>query len=172
MKAIPDVLVHVDADMGYTDEPVGVIIVDKARQQVRLYQHANQWRTIAKWPCSTGKKPGRKEREVNQKTPVGVYIAVREVGQNFLSDTYGSRALPYFVLLFDNYLTRGGFEEWAGYRKLYFSIVEDRVSVSADSFQAAPKTANDPLFQAWRKLWQKNEQRSKMAATLSGDKNS
>ena len=69
-KAIPDVLVHVDADMGHADEPVRVIIVDKARQRVRLYRHVNQWQTIAKWPCSTGKKTGPKEREGDQRRPL------------------------------------------------------------------------------------------------------
>ena len=314
LKAIPNVLVYMDADMKDGLKPHRVVIVDKARQQIRLYCHADRWRNTAKWPCSTGKQSGPKEREGDQKTPVGVYFAVKEVGQQFLSDTYGTRALPldypneldrlyvrsgsaiwlhgtdkplqprdsngcvvlenwvidrlagyiqlnrtpviiventhlwsekkassiavqllsaahqwndamlhgayqdlcrhyaegakpstiwwqrwsrlrrnqgrgddiesmmrkrtiyrsgrHFVLLFDHYLTRGEHEEWAGYRKLYFCIEEDRVSIMADSFQSAPKTVEDPLFLAWRKLWKKSQQRSKMAVTLNGDKNS
>jgi len=313
-KAIPDVLVYVDTDMEYKAEPIRAIIVDKARQQVRLYSHAGQWRSTARWPCSTGKQLGPKEREGDQKTPVGVYFAVKEVGQKFLSDTYGTRALPldypneldrinvrsgsaiwvhgtdkplqpwdsngcvvlenhvidqlasyiqlnrtpviiverahlwskkkarsmarrllstaqrwngamlhgtyqefcsyytegakpsmkwwqrwtrhrrkqgagdafeslmrqrtiyrsgrHYILLFDHFLKKRGHEEWAGYRKLYFSVEEDRISILADTFQAAPKTGQNPFFHAWRKLWKKNKQRSKIAVTLNGEKNS
>ena len=313
-KAFPDVLVYADSDMGQGAHPSYVIIVDKARQQIRLYNGQDQWRTIGKWPCSTGKQTGPKAREGDQKTPVGVYFAVREVDRRFLSDTYGNRALPldypndldrrsarsgsaiwlhgtnrplqprdsngcvvlenhvidqlaryiqlnrtpviiverahlwlgkkalrladriltaanqwhdgmmygsyrdftrqyvegarpsmkwwrrwcryrrkkvmddafvsqmrrraiyrsgrHFVLLFDHHLKRGAYDEWAGYRKLYFIVEEDRVSIVAGGFQFAPKTGDDPLFCAWRKLWQKSEQRSRIAVTQNGDKNS
>lgn len=313
-KAISTIMVHVDSDLAYGAEPLRVIVVDKARQQIRVYSHENKWRTIAKWPCSTGKQSGPKEREGDQRTPVGVYFAVRDVGQKFLNDTYGTRALPldypneldrrnhrsgsaiwlhgtdrpllprdsngcvvmenhvidrlapyihlnrtpviivervrlwaekkaraladhlllkadqwnsammhgsyqkfcrhyadeakpssrwwqrwvrhrqqqmqgvrveslmrrrtiyrsghHFVLLFDHHLRWDGHEQWAGYRKLYLSVEKDRVSIVADAFQASPKTGGDPLFHAWRKLWQKREQRSRIAVTLNGDKNS
>ncbi len=312
--AIPDVLVHVDPDVGKDTLPLNVVIVDKARQQLRLYGYRDRWRTIAKWACSTGKQSGPKEMEGDRKTPNGIYFAVRQIEQQFLSDTYGSRALPldypneldrrhartgsaiwlhgtdktlqprdsngcvvlenrvidrlarnirlnrtpviiveriglwpekrarsladrvlstarrwndtmmkggyqdycrfydtgakpsmrwwrqwrrcrgkqgngdalesvvrrrtiyrsgcYFVLLFDHILKRGTQEQWAGYRKLYLNVEEDRVSIMADVFQASPKTGDNPLFYAWQKLWQKSEQRSRMAATLNGDKKS
>lgn len=306
-KAIPDVLVYADPDFGSGSSAAYVVIVDKSRQQIKLVGRSDRWKTLAKWPCSTGKQQGPKEREGDQKTPVGIYFATRDVGSAFLSETYGSRALPldypnaldrrsarsgsaiwlhgtnkplqpresngcvvlenrtidelahyirlnrtpviiverahlwpektarkvagqviaaasqwhnammkgsyqefsryytpeakpsmkwwqqwcrfrigqgsvsgaesvmrrraifradqYYVLLFDQYLKSGEREEWAGCRKLYFNVEEDRFLIFADAFHCSAGRGQDPLFSAWRKLWKNRGQHSRMAVT-------
>lgn len=93
-RAIPHALVYADADLHENFDTPYAVIVDKARQQISLYNFSGYWRSVAKWPCSTGKQAGPKEREGDQKTPEGVYFAVREVEAKFLTDTYGTRAMP------------------------------------------------------------------------------
>ncbi len=87
-------LIHADL-AGESMEPNPLVaIVDKSRQEVSLYRYDGRWRVEAQWPCSTGKIRGRKETEGDKKTPEGVYFVTRDVGSRFLTETYGSRALP------------------------------------------------------------------------------
>ncbi|MGD9369029.1 MAG: L,D-transpeptidase family protein [Desulfobacteraceae bacterium] len=303
-KAIPHALVYADPDLhGNRDTPYAVI-VDKARQKISLYNYRGYWRAVAKWPCSTGKKTGPKEREGDQKTPEGVYFAVRDVGARFLTDTYGTRAMPldypnwwdrrrqrsgsaiwlhgtnkpllardsngcvvienptmdrlarhirlnrtpviiveqghlwsvkaarqmaekilsaadqwhqalmygsyqsfrrcyapgqapsmkwwqrwcrqrrkhitdssfesrmqkraiyrsdgHCVLLFDHHLAVNTDSSWVGRRKMYVDVAEDNVFIVGDTYQCVPDDTDDPLFYAWRKLWQKDQQRCKI----------
>jgi len=112
-RAIPETLVYVDA--GIYDHPgmSFAVIVDKSRQQVNLYRHDGYWQMVAKWPCSTGKLPGPKEMEGDQRTPEGVYFATRDVGPQFLTQTYGARALPLdYPNWLDRHLSRSGSAIW------------------------------------------------------------
>jgi len=93
-RAIPEALVYADAENNDHPGITFAVIVDKSRQQVYLYKQDSYWRMIAKWPCSTGKLAGPKEMEGDQRTPEGVYFAIRDVGPQFLTETYGSRAMP------------------------------------------------------------------------------
>jgi len=313
-KAIPDVLVYTDAEIGGASDTTSAVIVNKARQRIVLYQYDGHWKNVAQWPCSTGKKEGPKKREGDQKTPEGVYFATRDVGQRFLSDTYGSRALPldypnwldrsrhrtgsaiwlhgtnkplnardsngcvvienavidrlarsirlqrtpviivdqtqwwsvkaaqrvadkilsaadqwhdammhgsfeaynrwyapgnkppmawwqrwcrqrnkqktdpyfvslmrgraifrsggYYILFFDHHLVSRTKDIWAGRRKLYLTVENDHAVIVGDTFQTSPQVHGDPLFYAWRKLWQNNPQRCNMAATEKGEEKS
>ncbi len=111
--AIPDVLVYADANSYDGAEIPYAVIVDKSRQQIRWYGKLNRWRTIAKWPCSTGKQSGPKSIEGDRKTPVGVYFAVRKIDGQFLSDTYGSQALPLdYPNVMDRSSARSGSAIW------------------------------------------------------------
>ncbi|MEJ2038129.1 MAG: L,D-transpeptidase, partial [Desulfosarcinaceae bacterium] len=87
---IPQALVHSDQDDGRGK----ILIVDKQRQTAFLWAKNGQWQEEARWPCSTGKAPGPKQVEGDQKTPEGIYFVLRNVPGRFLSDIYGSRALP------------------------------------------------------------------------------
>ena len=92
---IPDVLVYADLgrdEAGHTD--VAAVVVDKSRQELMAFSYDGKWRFVHAWPCSTGKKRGAKQREGDQKTPEGIYFVTRNVPGRFLSETYGSRALP------------------------------------------------------------------------------
>lgn len=113
LTSIPNVLVYTDPDInGYTDPP-RAIIVDKEHQQISLYCFNGYWKNEKMWPCSTGKKAGPKNREGDQRTPEGVYFATRNVGQRYLSNTYGSRALPLdYPNWLDRRLKRSGSAIW------------------------------------------------------------
>jgi murein L,D-transpeptidase YafK len=101
--AVPEALVYSDA--GLYDHPglSFALIVDKRRQKVILFRYDGYWRTMARWPCSTGKLAGPKTIEGDQRTPEGIYFTTRDVGPRFLTDTYGARALP---LDYPNWLDR------------------------------------------------------------------
>lgn len=111
--AVPEALVY--SDSGPHDHPglSFALIVDKSRQQVNLYRYDSYWRTIAKWPCSTGKLAGPKTYEGDQRTPEGVYFVTRDVGPRFLTETYGARALPLdYPNWLDRHLSRSGSAIW------------------------------------------------------------
>jgi hypothetical protein len=111
--AVPEALVYSDA--GLYDHPglSFALIVDKRRQQVNLYRYDGYWRMIGKWPCSTGKQAGPKTMEGDQRTPEGVYFVTRDVGPRFLTETYGSRALPLdYPNWMDRRLARSGSAIW------------------------------------------------------------
>ncbi len=304
--AAPEALIHIDS--GSHDHPgmSFAVIVDKSRQQINLYRYDGYWRLVAKWSCSTGRVAGPKEMEGDQRTPEGVYFATRNVGQRYLTETYGARALPldypnwldrhlsrtgsaiwlhgtskplqerdsngcivlenptinrlahyirlnrtpviivervrlqavkeahevagtllsaagqwheammhgsydefrrwygnhaapsmqwwrqwcrqrrnggvqsayrslmgqraiykcgdYYVLLFDHHLRTACRSEWVGRRKLYLSLIANRVRIIGDTFQAAPVRRKDPLIHAWRKLWKEVPNERKVAA--------
>jgi hypothetical protein len=111
--AVPESLVYSEA--GLYDHPglSFALIVDKSRQQANLYRYDGYWRTIAKWPCSTGKMVGPKAMEGDQRTPEGVYFVTRDVGPRFLTETYGARALPLdYPNWLDRHLSRTGSAIW------------------------------------------------------------
>lgn len=111
--AVPDALVY--SDGGRHDHPglSFALIVDKKRQQVNLYRYDGYWRTIAKWPCSTGKLAGPKTMEGDQRTPEGIYFVTRDVGPRFLTETYGARALPLdYPNWLDRHFSRTGSAIW------------------------------------------------------------
>lgn len=93
-RAVPEALVYADADINSHDGSRFAVVVDKSRQQINLFGWDGYWRMISKYPCSTGKLPGPKATEGDKRTPEGVYFAIRNVGPRYLTDTYGSRALP------------------------------------------------------------------------------
>ena len=106
---IPSVLIHSD-DAGGRNS---ILIVDKQGQTASLWSWDNQWRTLGQWPCSTGKRPGRKEIEGDLKTPEGIYFVTQQVPGRYLSETYGTRALPLdYPNWPDRMAGRGGTSIW------------------------------------------------------------
>jgi murein L,D-transpeptidase YafK len=71
-----------------------VILVEKATQQLFVYEFAGDYNLVATFSCATGEIPGDKQASGDQKTPEGVYFFVRAVGERYLSPTYGARAFP------------------------------------------------------------------------------
>lgn len=111
--AVPEALVFSDAGLYEHPGLSFALIVDKSRQQVNLYRYDGYWRTIAKWPCSTGKLAGPKIMEGDHRTPEGVYFVTRDVGARFLTETYGTRALPLdYPNWLDRHLSRSGSAIW------------------------------------------------------------
>ncbi len=108
-SCIPSVLIHSDDDNGRNT----ILIVDKQRQTAALWTRDSQWRRAGQWPCSTGKKSGRKEIEGDLKTPEGIYFVTRQVSGRYLSETYGTRALPLnYPNWPDRMAGRGGTAIW------------------------------------------------------------
>lgn len=92
---VPDVLLCAEfSGIGNKHMSRKAVIVDKSLQQLLVFQYKGRWCFLRSWPCSTGKKRGAKQREGDQKTPEGVYFITRHVEGRFLSETYGTRALP------------------------------------------------------------------------------
>ncbi len=94
LRAVPEALVYADSDINNRDDIAFAVIVDKSRQMIYLYRQDVYWRMVFEYPCSTGKLTGPKATEGDKRTPEGVYFAVRDVDASYLTDTYGSRALP------------------------------------------------------------------------------
>lgn len=91
---IPEILVYSEFARHEFRAGQHAVIVDKQTQQLYLFAYQGRWRLADRWPCSTGKRPGRKQREGDFKTPEGIYFVTRKVPGRFLEDTYGSCALP------------------------------------------------------------------------------
>ena len=106
---IPSVLIYSDRDDGDTK----VLIVDKRKQTAFLWVKNSQWQKAAQWTCSTGKLSGRKQIEGDMRTPEGIYFVLRKVPGRFLSETYGTRALPLdYPNWSDRIAKRGGSAIW------------------------------------------------------------
>jgi murein L,D-transpeptidase YafK len=91
---LPSVLVYSELSIEEMSSDQYAVVVDKSRQTVFVFVFQGRWRLADKWPCSTGKKAGRKRVEGDYKTPVGVYFAMRRVPNRYLTETYGAFALP------------------------------------------------------------------------------
>lgn len=71
-----------------------IVLVEKASQQLFLYQYDGEYREILRMKCSTGKVRGNKKESGDQKTPEGIYFCTREFTKKDLSPIYGTRAFP------------------------------------------------------------------------------
>ena len=72
-----------------------LVLVDQARSRLYLFENVRgQPRLVGDYYVSTGKKGARKEREGDQRTPVGVYFITTRLGSEELDDFYGAGALP------------------------------------------------------------------------------
>lgn len=91
-----------------------VVLVDQTRS--RLYLFANDGgtpRLLGDYYVSTGRKGARKEREGDQRTPVGVYFITSRLGSEELDDFYGAGALPVnYPNEWDDRFGRTGYGIW------------------------------------------------------------
>ena len=91
-----------------------VLLVDQAR--ARLYVYANEGgrlRLVGDYYVSAGKNGARKEREGDQRTPVGVYFITSRLAAEELEDFYGAGALPVnYPNEWDERLGRTGYGIW------------------------------------------------------------
>ena len=72
-----------------------VLMVDQAHSRLYMFENVNgQPRLVGDYYVSTGKKGARKEREGDQRTPVGVYFITTRLAREELDDFYGAGALP------------------------------------------------------------------------------
>ena len=72
-----------------------VVLVDQARSRLYLFENdGGRPRLAGDFYVSTGKKGARKEREGDQRTPVGIYFITTRLEPGELDDFYGAGALP------------------------------------------------------------------------------
>jgi murein L,D-transpeptidase YafK len=90
------------------------VIIEKKSQQLFLYGFQDgEFREILRFPCSTGKIPGRKTLSGDSKTPEGVYFFIKEHLDKDLSPIYGAKAFPIdYPNLMDRRKGRGGNSIW------------------------------------------------------------
>lgn len=94
-------------------KPHYVILVEKASQQLFVYEFAGEYNLVATFNCATGESHGDKQVSGDQKTPEGVYFFTRAVGERHLTATYGARAFPMnYPNLFDRKMNKGGNNIW------------------------------------------------------------
>lgn len=106
--ALPDVFVPYSPDG--TDY---ILLVEKATQTLLVYAYEDRPREVARFPCSTGKSIGRKERDGDAKTPEGVYFFLEVHEDPQLSPIYGIRAFPTdYPNLMDRIAGRTGSAIW------------------------------------------------------------
>ncbi len=90
------------------------LVVDKKNEYLYVITQRNGLPIIVRiYPCITGKRPGDKFREGDQKTPEGVYYPIKYIPGYRLSPIYGIGA---YVLNYPNYLDKylgkGGHGIW------------------------------------------------------------
>ena len=72
--------------------PELLIAVDKARQQLAVFERRSPLRLTRNFICTTGQMPGDKETEGDLKTPEGIYFVVQRIGSGLEYLKYGTEA--------------------------------------------------------------------------------
>lgn len=90
------------------------LVVDKKNEKLYVIAQKNSVPIIVRiYPCITGKRPGDKLKEGDQRTPEGVYYPIKYIPQKRLAPIYGIGA---YVLNYPNYLDKrlgkGGHGIW------------------------------------------------------------
>ncbi len=87
--ALPTALLQLAPDQKHA------LLIDSARSRIYVFKNVNgKPQRIADFYTTIGKRGMEKEREGDQKTPVGVYHVTSTVAKERLSDFYGSGAFP------------------------------------------------------------------------------
>ena len=90
------------------------LVVDKKREKLYVVAQRKSLPIVVRvFPCITGKRPGDKLREGDQRTPEGIYYPIKYIPKRKLSPIYGIGA---YVLNYPNYLDKrlgkGGHGIW------------------------------------------------------------
>jgi len=81
--------------MQLRDDQKYAIVVDTHRSRLYLYQNVDgRPRFVADYYVTSGKNGAEKQREGDEKTPVGVYHVIASLPRQKLTDFYGSGAFP------------------------------------------------------------------------------
>lgn len=93
--------------------PHHVILIEKASQRLFIYNFDGDYQLVATLACATGENPGNKQISGDRKTPEGVYLFIKAVGEKHLTPTYGARAFPInYPNLLDRRNRKGGNNIW------------------------------------------------------------
>ncbi len=86
---IPEYLLQFDSQQPYA------VVVDTSRSRLYLYRNDHgEPRYVTDYYITVGKNGAEKNREGDQRTPLGVYFVVKELPSAKLPDFYGSGAFP------------------------------------------------------------------------------
>ncbi len=89
------------------------ILVDKSQQKVLVYHKDNLFRPVKSYIASTGENDGRKIRQNDRKTPVGIYFFTGTYLEKDLAPIYGVRAFPIdYPNPVDKHEGKGGYGIW------------------------------------------------------------
>ncbi|MCB1741478.1 MAG: L,D-transpeptidase [Gammaproteobacteria bacterium] len=107
-NALPDVLIKAADDVRHA------IVVDAQASRLLLFERGPQGLRLTRdHYVSIGKKGARKDREGDQRTPVGVYFVTARIKADTLPDFYGVGALPVnYPNEWDMRLGRTGYGIW------------------------------------------------------------
>ncbi len=107
--SVPDVFVPFDTH----NAPVHVLVVEKASQQLFVYEYKDKPVELYRVKCSTGKKDGPKTREGDSKTPEGIYFFINQHDKSKLAPIYGAGAFPTdYPNLLDRMQGKNGSQIW------------------------------------------------------------
>jgi hypothetical protein len=107
-----------DVDDGLWDGPIlfykgngtsiHLILVEKVLQKLHLYCYDGRYQLIKSYDCSTGEKPGKKQKENDEKTPEGIYFNVKSYRDSKVT-LFGDRAFGLnYPDIFDRLEGKGG----------------------------------------------------------------
>lgn len=86
---IPEYLLQFDGRQPFA------VVVDTSRSRLYLYRNENgEPRYLTDYYITVGKKGAEKNREGDQRTPLGVYFVVDDLPKTKLTDFYGAGAFP------------------------------------------------------------------------------
>ena len=103
-----------DVRFGYYDNPVNIIVCYKKKRQLSVYKYDDKPILEKQFTkILTGKNPGNKWLEGDDKTPIGVYELKYKIDDDKLNDFYGPLAYPTnYPNLYDSYLGKTGHGIW------------------------------------------------------------
>lgn len=95
LKERPDPNLMPKSILQLTNDQKFALLVDASRSRMYLYKNTNSRLELVKdYYISQGKLGVNKQKEGDQKTPLGVYHVVTRLATRSLSDFYGSGAMP------------------------------------------------------------------------------
>jgi len=105
---VPRYLVQLDAEQRHA------LVVDTSKSTLYVFEHRNgELRYVADYYTTTGKNGIDKNREGDQKTPLGVYHVTSSIPRQKLTDFYGTAAFPInYPNEWDRRQGRNGFGIW------------------------------------------------------------
>ena len=99
----------------YIPEGKYTIVVSKQKQKIKVYTNEGSViKEVIQNSCITGKRPGDKLQEGDQRTPNGIYFPITFIDKSKLSEIYGEGAFPlnYPNIIDKKLLKRNGHGIW------------------------------------------------------------
>ena len=69
-----------------------LVVVDKSLQRLMVFQYLGEFLLEQEYPCATGARPGSKQKEGDERTPVGIYFTTHRYKDNKVT-IFGDRAI-------------------------------------------------------------------------------